>query len=297
MSAEFEPVSENDRFLAVTAFCDHDHPEIVRRARILTKGIEDPVEQARAIFCWVRDDVAYRIGFWNRSASETLCEREGTCTNKANLLVALLRACGIPAAFGVLDVKGQEYFGPGLVPFYSSRVRKVSRHFYAAVHLDRWIKLDPSDDRAIVEAVSTMQRKKAGSTEQELAYKLVEWDGRSDAQIDLDPDHVLADHFPFADIDGHLRRESVTARMFVFELANEGMRALRRTGVQLHSPRQVLPFALRHVVLRRPFYVARLMVGALVAVTQVGIQPSIKARGQRGPGVEPVMVGLEETSG
>ena len=98
------------------------------------------------MFTWVRDNVLYRVGLWNKTASETLHEREGTCTNKANLLVAMLRSVDIPAGYGLLKVDGQKYWGPATPSIISKHVGRVSSHIFAMVYLDRWICIDPSDD-------------------------------------------------------------------------------------------------------------------------------------------------------
>ncbi len=83
--------------LAATPFCDH-HDRAIRAvvddARDLAGGA-DELAVARALFEFVRDEVRYAFGPWGVPASTTLAQRAGTCTNKANLLVALLRAADV----------------------------------------------------------------------------------------------------------------------------------------------------------------------------------------------------------
>ena len=66
----------------------------------LTAG-KERVDAARALFEWVRDNVAHTAdaghGALTMRASEVLRERTGLCYAKSHLLVALLRAAGIPA--------------------------------------------------------------------------------------------------------------------------------------------------------------------------------------------------------
>ncbi len=103
-------------FLQETEYCDFSHPKIQRLAHKIGDKYDNPKDKAVALFYWVRDNILYRVGMWNKKASETLAETEGTCTNNANLFVALLRANYIPAGFGVMKVYGQKYFGPIAIP-------------------------------------------------------------------------------------------------------------------------------------------------------------------------------------
>jgi len=144
------------------------------------------------MFYWVRDNVLYRVGLWNVTAAETLAIREGTCTNKSNLLVALLRARGIPAGYGVMKVYGQKYFGPVAIPMLNRLVSKVSTHVYVAVYLDdKWIKCDPSDDKKLCSKTSHFN----------YTTTIVDWDGVNNAELNLNQDHIISDDFPIASID------------------------------------------------------------------------------------------------
>src|SRR5690348_2856812 len=81
-----------DAYLAPTPWCDADHPVVAHLAREITRGARTQVEAAAALFAWVRDELVYTMGDWNWKASETLALRTGTCSNKANVLVAFARA-------------------------------------------------------------------------------------------------------------------------------------------------------------------------------------------------------------
>jgi transglutaminase-like putative cysteine protease len=70
-------------YLEETRFCDTGHPEIEKI---------DKSEYSVRAFYRVRDNTRYYVGQISETASETLARRRGSCTNKANLLVALLRA-------------------------------------------------------------------------------------------------------------------------------------------------------------------------------------------------------------
>jgi Transglutaminase-like superfamily/MMPL family len=185
--------------LAATPFCDHDHPSIRAAVREIAGRAAgaDEVAIATASFRFVRDEVRYAFGPWGLHASGTLAERRGTCTNKANLLVALLRAAAIPAAYGVMRVNAREYFGV-LGPRFLTRLASAeSVHVYAAALLDgRWVKCDASTDRELAELTSHFSKQ----------TRLIEWDGRHDSLDFLDARHVYADLGLYANIDELLQR-------------------------------------------------------------------------------------------
>ncbi|MQA75541.1 MAG: MMPL family transporter [Solirubrobacterales bacterium] len=203
--------------LSQTRYCDAKHPAVRALAGELTAELTGRAAAAR-LFRWVRDEVPYAFGPWGVPASTTLAERAGTCTNKANLLIALLRAAGIPAAYGILRVNAREYFGalgPRLLTRHASR---HSVHIYAAAHLDgRWVKCDPSTDRELAELTSHFSRQ----------TRLVEWDAAHDAIDFLDPAHVYEDLGLFADIDARLDRAPRNALPEILALGNAYLRFIR----------------------------------------------------------------------
>jgi Transglutaminase-like superfamily len=127
------------------------------------------------------------VGEWNHTASQTLAARSGTCRNKANLFVALVRARQIPEGFSLLHVRGQEYLGP-IVPVRLHKYRgHRSLHIYPGVFIDNpWIHCDPTDDRRFAEATVHVNPQS----------HLVEWDGVHDAVLSLDPVYIPDRHGP-----------------------------------------------------------------------------------------------------
>ncbi len=89
-----------------------------------------------AIRDWVTQRVTFTSGSTNgnTSAADTLIERVGVCRDFAHLMIALCRACNIPARF----VSGTDYGAdPALGP--------PDFHAYVEVFLgDRWYIFDPS---------------------------------------------------------------------------------------------------------------------------------------------------------
>jgi transglutaminase-like putative cysteine protease len=188
---------EDQKFLDGSPYCDVMHHTIHAMAHTLTHTAISQTDAARRVFLWVRDEITFRVGEWHHTASQTLAARSGTCSNKANLFVALVRACRIPAGFYLLHVRGQEYLGP-IVP---ARLRKHighrSLHVYPGVCIDgQWIRCDPTDDRRFAETTVHVNPQS----------RLVEWDGVHDALLSLDPVHILDRHGPVEWIDDVLQK-------------------------------------------------------------------------------------------
>lgn len=179
-------------FLEETPWCDFGHQHIREQAGKLRKPHDTRKDTAVRMFHWVRDRIRYRVGLWNMKASETLQSGEGSCTNKANLLVALLRAAGIPAGYCVMTVKGQDYMGPIVLPIFRGMISKKSSHIYCCVRTDgRWVRCDPSDDIELVEKTGYFNP----------MTTLINWDGISDGLLYLNTDHILKDEWPHPNID------------------------------------------------------------------------------------------------
>ena len=215
-------VCTGDMFLRATRFCDVTDPDITSLAEVLRRGTQR--ESAVAIFGHVRDEIAYEVGNWQRTASQTIHRGRGTCTNAANLMVALLRSLGIPAGYGVMTVNGQDYFGPAIPRRLCSRVSHRSRHFYVCVWLDdHWIRCDPSDDTALAVASQYFNPQ----------CTLVDWDGFEDALLRLDPGHIIEDLHPLADIDALMAKPMRTAMRLPVHVGNYFIEFMREHGASV----------------------------------------------------------------
>lgn len=189
-----------DAYLSSTAYCDSHHPQVDKLLSFLARGLQTDRDIAVAAFNWVRDNIKYTVGKNSSLASQTLDSGEGSCSNKANLYVALLRAAGIPAAFRVFRVKTREYFGPLNSHRFSRFMSESSVHVFSSVFLDgRWLAADASDDKALSESSYHLNP----------PCKLVEFNGYEDAYLNLDPETIThADAQLFANIDGILGKAS-----------------------------------------------------------------------------------------
>ena len=213
-------------FLQETEFCDFSNKKIRDLAEEIAKKSKNDREFAVFAFYWVRDNILYRVGLWQRTASETLLEKEGTCTNKANLLVALLRYKKIPAGYGVMKVIGQDYMGTVVVPILRSNIAKISTHIFCCIYLDgKWMNVDPSNDKQLSDSISYFNE----------PAELVNWDGENDAMEKINPKHIIKRDFPIASIDEIIKKKPRNARGVILKVGNLYIKFLRNTKPKIQS--------------------------------------------------------------
>jgi len=152
------------------AFIESTHPEIQALAASLHRDGQSERELAVKAFEYVRDTVRYeflaKFQPDQYRASCILEQGRGFCVQKAVLLTALLRACGLPSAIVLSELRDHT------MPARISRAMGTDvmhGHGLTAVSLDGiWHLIDASHDAAFA------QRK---------GYATVEWDGLGDALI------------------------------------------------------------------------------------------------------------------
>jgi transglutaminase-like putative cysteine protease len=133
-------------YLRPTETIDFEHPDVRALAGRLAKGSDDSVEVARKCFEWVRDTIQHCIDFGRDeltcAASDVLREGTGFCYAKSHLLVALLRANGLPAGLCYQRLVGNAQRGTFVL------------HGLAAVRLPAhgWYRVDPRGNKAGVDA-------------------------------------------------------------------------------------------------------------------------------------------------
>jgi hypothetical protein len=231
-------------YLRDTEYCDVRHPDVQALSRRIVASYASERERAVAIFYTVRDGIIWELGQWNRKASETLSAGRGSCSNKANLLVALLRATGIPAGFRVMQVT-PDYLGE-IVPTEFWRVRrdweKPSKHFYTTLFLDdRWIRADATDDIAVSRCAPYVPES-----------KIVDFDGTSDAMLNLNPVHILYDEGPLPSIDDYLRHAPDNATGLSLVFARACQEFVRREGSQFKTCAEMHEELYRWLALNHP---------------------------------------------
>lgn len=87
-------------YLKSTRNCQVNHPKIKALVKSLTEGLTDDIDKAKAIFYYVRDNIAYSYYYDSkRGAVGTLTAKSGNCVDQAHLLIAMYRTAGFKARY------------------------------------------------------------------------------------------------------------------------------------------------------------------------------------------------------
>lgn len=126
-------------WLGPTRLINSRHCKVRSVASTIAPSSAAPKDRAIAIFHYVRDQIEFGFagGFWKQTASDVLTVGKGFCQTKSTLMVALLRAAGVPARQVFVDIKADVLSGildPG-TPYVD--------HSYVEVFIEgRWLKND-----------------------------------------------------------------------------------------------------------------------------------------------------------
>ena len=141
-------------YLSISEFYDYNHSAVAELTQRLVHGIDEPREQAKALYKWVRDEIRYNPYTYSRKsesfkASNCLEQGEGYCIPKAILLGAMARMCGIPARLGLADVRNH-LSSPQFLELLKTDVFVM--HGYVELYLDgAWYKATPAFDAKLCE--------------------------------------------------------------------------------------------------------------------------------------------------
>lgn len=211
-------------FLIETEYCNFKYHSIAKLAKEINGGYTNNTDKSVAAFYWVRDNIRYSFGLWDKKASDVLQQEYGMCTNKAVLLTSLLRALGIPAGFIVLKVKGQEYFGPITPGVLKDYIEKISTHIHTCVFLkNRWLFIDPSVDKELADKTSYFN----------YTTELIDWDGSDNGKETIKSEHILNSSNPLFNIDDKLKRRPRKTTFILFKLGNLYLDFLRNNNQKL----------------------------------------------------------------
>ncbi len=142
-----------EKALTATPIINSEHKLILEKAKEITGMDPRPVERARRIFNFVRDEVSYNFvpevkREEDLKASHTLGLGNGFCVQKAVLFTALCRASGIPAKIGFQHICSHKIVGK-ILEFRGSN--EFYYHGLTSAYLNgKWIKLDCTLDRNLV---------------------------------------------------------------------------------------------------------------------------------------------------
>lgn len=183
-----------DQYLQPTEFFDYQHPAVAALTDSLVAGISAPLDQALALYAWVRDQVRYNPYTYVRSAesfraSYCLEAKQSYCIPKAVLLGAMARRCGIPSRLGLADVRNH-LSSPQFVQLLGTDVFVM--HGYIELYLNgQWVKATPAFD---VQLCGKM------------GVSALAFDGINDSVFQPFNDHgqkhmeYMADHGTYADV-------------------------------------------------------------------------------------------------
>jgi transglutaminase-like putative cysteine protease len=120
----------------------------MEQARALCAGLEGDVAKARALYHFVRDEIAHTGDAGGDAlpcrASQVLAARTGIGFAKSHLLAALSRAAGIPAGFCYQVLRRSDEIGAGRLLYGFNALYLAS--------LDRWIALDARGNKPGLDA-------------------------------------------------------------------------------------------------------------------------------------------------
>jgi len=161
-----------DQFLQPSGFIDADHPSVIAYARAHTDATAPRITQAVSLYYAIRD--GFRYSPWDLSptpdgfkASAVLArgpDGGAHCIDKAVLLAACARLCGIPARLHFANVRNhigtaqlEKLLGSDVLVF----------HGYVEMRLDdRWVAATPAFNRELCD---------------KLGVAPLEFDGRTDS--------------------------------------------------------------------------------------------------------------------
>jgi len=138
-----------DESLAETELCDWSSEGISELVEDLKNKSKDEREYAVNAFYWVRDNIYYFF-IKTSKASDVLKDRRGDCFGKSNLLVALLRANGIPARFQFQLLKGDALSDVIKLKMGDKSYFKNFHITHALANVkfdDKWIRADCTRDK------------------------------------------------------------------------------------------------------------------------------------------------------
>jgi hypothetical protein len=129
--------AEGYRWALPASQIESDHPEIVSKAREVTRGITDPLAKVRKLAKWVSDEVKDEA-VDSFSALEVLHTKKGECQAHTMLFTALARAVKIPTrmAGGIVYMDGVGFL----------------YHAWAESDVGGWVSVDPTFDQVGIDA-------------------------------------------------------------------------------------------------------------------------------------------------
>lgn len=145
-----------DEYLSVSKYINWNENIIISKADEFKQKYTDEISLIKAIYEFVRDEIKHS---WHaqdkqitKTATEVLERGVGICWAKANLLAALLRACGIPAGICY------QRLTLGDVPETGFCIHALNAAYIKT--FNRWIRLDARGNKVGVDAQFDLQQER-----------------------------------------------------------------------------------------------------------------------------------------
>jgi transglutaminase-like putative cysteine protease len=203
-------MNPNTHLLKPTALLDFEHPAI--QALVTERGWRSLPESERigAVYDYVRNDVAFGYNEGDElSASRVLADGIGQCNTKGTLLMALLRAVGIPCRYHGFTIDKALQRGAVTGVAYWLAPPRIIHSWVEVQHEGRWLALEGF----ILDApyLSSLQRRFAarqrffgyGAATPDLQRPGVEWTG---APTYIQKEGIVDDFGIFEDPDSFFMR-------------------------------------------------------------------------------------------
>lgn len=145
-----------DEYLSVSKYINWNDKLILAKANEFKQKAADEITLIKMIYEFVRDEIRHSWDVCDKrvtkSATEVLEKGVGICFAKANLLAALLRACGIPAGICY------QRLTLGDVPETGFCIHALNVVYIKS--LDRWLRLDARGNKVGVDAQFDLEQEK-----------------------------------------------------------------------------------------------------------------------------------------
>jgi transglutaminase-like putative cysteine protease len=137
-----------EEYLSVSKYINWNDDSIMTKANEFELNFPDELALVKSVYEFVRDEIKHswdaRDKRVTKSATEVLEQGVGICWAKANLLAALLRACGIPTGICY------QRLTLGDVPETGFCIHALNAVYIKS--LDKWIRLDARGNKTGVDA-------------------------------------------------------------------------------------------------------------------------------------------------
>lgn len=143
-SITYDVQTEWKRYLEDELYVSVSHPSIQELSVALTKDAQGPYEKAQKIFDYVNTNMSYddNPAFARKGSVSALYNLKGICTEFASLMVALLRASGIPSRLVGGYLLGDESLNQEKTQVYGLDMAHAWVEFYITGF--GWLPADPT---------------------------------------------------------------------------------------------------------------------------------------------------------